>query len=163
MTEISGDLRYLKQGTVQIKKVLHFRVVVIPRQHLGYMMSETNTRSKTSIVYIHNLSYNILIYVSKYMHTNSRKSWGIEKYPRFEKQTRGFQKRETFPKLKPLKTAVEHMFSPCVFAQSAVLSLVLNYKNMKNHQTKMNKEAYNPAHTNPSSGTCLVRVWNNHE
>ena len=46
------------------------------------------------------------------MHTNSRKSWGIEKYPRFEKQTRGFQKRETFPKLKPLKTAVEHMFPP---------------------------------------------------
>ena len=91
------------------------------------------------------------------MHTNSRKSWGIEKYPRFEKQTRGFQKRETFPKLKPLKTAVEHMFSPCVFAQGAVLSLVLN------HQTKMNKAAYNPAHTNRSSGTCLVRVWKNHE
>ena len=67
----------------------------------------------------------------------------LEKYPRIEKQTRGVQKRETFLKLKTLKTAVEQMFSPCVCAQNAVFSLVLNYENMKKQTT------YNPAHTNP--------------
>ena len=60
----------------------------------------------------------------------------LEKYPRIEKQTRGFQKHETFLKLKTLKTAVEQMFSHCVCAQSAVLSLVLTVitKTWKNKQ-----------------------------
>jgi hypothetical protein len=76
-------------------------------------------------------------------------------YPRFEKQTRGFQNREAFLKLKTLKTAVEQMFSPVYLHKMLCFPLFLR---------KLKKQFTIPViqtHEKYEFGTGLVQVWNN--